>query len=256
MLPTRARLAWFLPGPVLGSAATIAWNSWLFGAIGGGQAYLESLHPTVHALPAGPWSGSLPAGAAGTLFSPNRGLLVYTPWVGLALATLPFCVRRLAPWPVVRWLLWALVPFGLMVSKYTVWWGGHCYGPRYWTDVMPLLAIVLACGLDWSYDYHRLLAFAFALTIAVSIAIQAIGAWCYTSSWNLRPLNVDLHHERLWDWRDNPVYRCLVDGPIWPIDAPEPAADRRVIQRPHSAPPRVKTGRSRPEPAGVRSAGR
>ena len=42
------RLAWFLPAPVLGAVALIGWNLWLFGAIAGGQAYLESLHPTLH----------------------------------------------------------------------------------------------------------------------------------------------------------------------------------------------------------------
>ena len=207
------RLAWFLPGPVLGAAALFGSNLMFFGAITGGQAYLESLHPTVHAMPAGPWSGRLLAGAAGTLFSPSRGLLIYTPWIGLALATLPVCANRLAPWPIVGWLLWALVPFGLLLAKYTVWWGGHCFGPRYWTEAMPLFAIVLACGLEWSYDRLRTLALAFAVTIVFSIGVQAIGAFFSPSSWNHRPENVDFHHERLWDWRDNPMSRCLIEGP-------------------------------------------
>ena len=249
------RLAWFLPAPVLGAVALCGWNLWFYGEIAGGQVYLESLHPVLHGMPAGAWSGSLLAGAAGTLFSPSHGLLVYTPWVGLALATLPVCAQRLAPWPVVRWLLWALLPFGLMVAKYTVWWGGHCFGPRYWTEVMPLLAIVLACGLDWSYDHRRLLALAFALAIVVSIGVQAIGAFCYPSSWNLKPANVDLHHERLWDWRDNPVSRCLLDGPTWPIATPARPDVRRRIPRRRNAPPRVKAGASRPEPARIRNRG-
>jgi hypothetical protein len=206
------RLAWFLPGPVLGAAALLGSNLWIFGTITGGLAHLETVHPRAHAMPAGPWSGDLLAGAAGTLFSPNRGLLVFSPWVGLALATLPFSAGRLAPWPVVRWLLWAIVPYGLLISKYTVWWGGHCFGPRYWTDAIPLFAIVLACGLDWSYERCRPAAMAFALAIGASIAVQAIGAFYYPSSWNVKPENVDLHHERLWDWRDTEVTRCLIEG--------------------------------------------
>jgi hypothetical protein len=208
----RRRLVWFLPAPVLGAAALLGWNLAVFGAVAGGQAYLETLHPTAHGLPAGAWSGDLLAGAAGTLFSPSRGLLIFSPWAGLALATLPASGRRLAPWPLVRWLLWALVPYGLLVSKYTVWWGGHCFGPRYWTDVMPLLGIVLACGLDWSYDRTRLIAMAFGLTIVFSIGVQAVGAFSYASDWNLTPTNVDLHHERLWDWRDSQLSRCLIKG--------------------------------------------
>ncbi len=108
------RLAWFLPGPVLGAAILIGSNVWIFGTITGGLAHLETVHPRTHAMPAGPWSGDLLAGAAGTLFSPNRGLFVFSPWVPLALATLPFSAARLAPWPLVRWLLWAIVPYGFL----------------------------------------------------------------------------------------------------------------------------------------------
>jgi len=59
---------------------------------------------------------------------------------------------------------------------------------------------------------HSCAAVLFALTIVLSIAIQAIGAFCFPSSWNLRPVNVDTHHERLWDWRDSELVRCLIEG--------------------------------------------
>jgi hypothetical protein len=125
---------------------------------------------------------------------------------------LPLAKRRLAPWPIVSWLLRALIPYTLVLSKYTVWCGGHTFGPRYWTDVIPLFAIVLACGLDWAYEHSRVLAMAFALTIAASIGVQAIGAFCFPGGWNVTPANVDVHHERLWDWRDTQLKRCLIDG--------------------------------------------
>jgi hypothetical protein len=220
------RLAWFLPAPMLGAVALVSFNLGIHGSLTGGQAYLESLHPTVHGLPAGAWSGDIRTGAAGTLFSPSRGLLVFTPWVALALATLPASARRLAPWHIVRWLLWAMIPYGLLLAKYTVWWGGHCFGPRYWTDVTPLLAILLASGLDWSYARCRALAPAFMLAIGVSIGIQAIGAFCYPSDWNATPTNVDLHHERLWNWRDSELTRCLIKGPALPLGDPCPRPHR------------------------------
>ena len=203
------RLGWFVPAPLLGASALIGYNLWFFGSIAGGQPEMEAFHPKIHAMPAGPWSGDLLAGMAGTLLSPSRGLLVFSPWVAPALAALPFSARRIARWPVVTWLLVALVPFGLILSKYTVWWGGHCFGPRYWTEAMPLLAIALAFGLDWSYERCRPVAMAFLLAIAVAIAVQAIGAFYFPSSWAFLPDNVDLHHERLWDWRDCELTRCL-----------------------------------------------
>lgn len=209
------RLAWFLPAPILGAFALIGTNLWFFGTIAGGQLELEALHPTVHNLPAGLWSGDLLAGLAGTLFSPSRGLLVFTPWVALTIVTFPFFARRLAPWPILRWLLWALIPYTLLLSKYTVWWGGHCFGPRYWIDAVPVLAILLAFGLDWSYERCRPVAAAFVLAIAASIGVQAIGAFIYPSSWNNLPTNVNLHHERLWDWRDSELTRCLIERHRW-----------------------------------------
>jgi hypothetical protein len=48
--------------------------------------------------------------------------------------------------------------------------------------------------------------------LAWSIALQAIGAACYPSTWHGRPANADRHHERLWDWRDTEVSRGLKEG--------------------------------------------
>jgi hypothetical protein len=62
-----------------------------------------------------------------------------------------------------------------------------------------------------------------ALTVGFSIAVQLIGAFCYPSSWNLEPRNVDTHHERLWDWRDTELSRCLIEK----FGSLRPAAHRR-----------------------------
>ena len=110
------------------------------------------------------------------------------------------------------WLLMALIPYLLLFSKYAVWWGGHCFGPRYWTDVIPLLAVLLAFGLDWAAARSRGLFVLFLITIALAMGVQMIGAFCYPSSWNLEPVNVDTHHERLWDWRDTELTRCLSES--------------------------------------------
>jgi hypothetical protein len=204
-------LFWFLPAPVVAAMALLAYNLWYFGEIVGGQAQLEQMHRNLHRL-SGPWSGKLADGAMGTLFSPNRGLFIFTPWVAVALATAPMVARRLNRHRLIVCLLLALVPYFLLLSKYAVWWGGHCFGPRYWTDVMPLLAILLAFGLEWAAARSRALFTLFLVTIALAIGIQVIGACFYPSTWNLEPLNVDLHHERLWDWRDTELSRCLSEG--------------------------------------------
>jgi hypothetical protein len=202
------RVGWFLPAPVLLGLALIAYELYEFGRIGGGQQRLERLHRRVHGVE-GPWSGDLMAGMAGTLLSPNRGLLVFSPWVAVALAVAPAALRRLPRGSLPGWLLAALVPYLLVLSKYAVWWGGGSFGPRYWIDAVPVLGVLLACGLDWARERSRVVLALFAATIAFAIALQAVGAFCSPSTWNFRPTDTDLDHARFWDWRDSDVARCL-----------------------------------------------
>lgn len=205
------RLIWFLPLPALIGLALFDYNLRTFGSLSGGLARLEALHPEQHRV-ASTWSGNILGGALGTLFSPSRGLFVYTPWVAVSLAFVPNAVRTFGGRSLIVWLLTALVPFGLLLSKYAVWWAGHSFGPRYWIDALPVFGVLMAVGLDWAWSNARLALWPFGVTIAWSVAVQAIGAMCYPSSWNDDP-NVDHHHERLWDWRDTELSRCLAEGP-------------------------------------------
>jgi hypothetical protein len=208
----RRGLGWFLPVPILAGVALLSYNLWFFDTVLGGQAKLEQLHTKSHGV-SGTWSGSLVKGLLGTLFSPNRGLLVFCPWIALALAALvvPTVRKRLAAHSLICTLLASLIPFLIILSKYSVWWGGHCFGPRYWTDVIPLFAILFAYGLDWMLTRSRVLVAISAIAVIFSIAVQLIGAFCYPSTWNFQPQNVDLHHERLWDWRDTELSRSLIE---------------------------------------------
>lgn len=205
-------LIWFLPCPAIVAAVLIAYNLYFFGSPIGGQAALEQIHRSSHNVQ-GPWSGDLLNGLLGTLFSPNRGLFAFSPWALVAVLCLPLSTRRLRPHSLIGWLLWSLVPYSLVLSKYSVWWGGHCFGPRYWTEAMPLFAILLALALERVGRFSRVgVAFVW-FTIVYSIALQGIGAFCYPSTWNLQPTNIDLDHGRLWDWRDTELSRCLREYP-------------------------------------------
>jgi hypothetical protein len=205
-------LRWFLPAPILIGITLLCYNLWFFDNILGGQAKLEQYHMRLHAVPS-TWSSNLVDGLLGTLVSPNRGLLVFSPWIAVGLVTLvvPTVRRRLSDHSLICVLIASLIPYLIILSKYSVWWGGHCFGPRYWTDVIPLFAILFAYGLEWMLKRSRVLLAISAVTVIVSIAVQLIGAFCYPSSWNLEPRNVDLHHERLWDWRDTELSRCLIE---------------------------------------------
>ncbi|MFO0952168.1 MAG: hypothetical protein U0835_13665 [Isosphaeraceae bacterium] len=207
-------LVWFLPGPIIIGSALLAYNFYYFDTVVGGQARLESLHPALHGVD-GPWSGNVVGGALGTLFSPSRGLFVHSPWVLIVLMLVPAYARSMRPWPLLYWMLGAVAADLLVLSKYAVWWAGHSFGPRYWTDAVPIFAILLAFSFDWCRTHSRALRLAFALAVAWSVAVQSVGAFLFPSGWNLTPADVDTHHERLWHWLDNEVTRCLYQSRFW-----------------------------------------
>lgn len=207
----RRGLGAFLPGPLLIGGALLAYNAGLFGTLSGGQAKLESVHPEIHGVP-GAWSGDWAQGLAGTLISPARGLFVYCPWVALGLFWLRWTWGMLPRRSLSRWMVAGLLPYLLLLSRYAVWWAGHTFGPRYWADATPVFAVLLALALLWCWRRWRPGLGLFGAAAAWSVMLQGVGAYCYPSSWNLRPRNVDRAHERLWDWRDTEVRRAIVEA--------------------------------------------
>lgn len=205
------RLAFFAPA-ALGAALLAGYNVWFFDTLTGGYAAIERMHPKAHGT-RGTFTGSLLEGGSGTLFSPSHGLFVYCPWVALGLATLavPEVAGRLRRWSLGAWLAVGLVPYFVLLATYSCWWGGHCFGPRFWIDAVPILAPILGLGLDWGRRRRAWLAALLACAV-VSVAAHAVGFLCYPSSWHGSPTNADRDHVRLWDWSDNELTRGLAEG--------------------------------------------
>jgi len=114
-------------------------------------------------------------GFAGLLVSPARGLLLFSPFfVFLALAP------RYRAAPPLGGLLRCFVPAAalqlLLFAAFRYWPGGACYGPRYLTDMLPILVLALVPVVDRLGWAGRL---AFAALVAFGIGVQAIGAFCY-----------------------------------------------------------------------------
>ena len=199
--------AWFL-SPALGVIGIVlAYNLRVFGSVLGGQAELEALHGVAHAV-AGSWGDPI-GGGSGTLLSPNRGLFIFCPWVALTLALLPLTWASQSRPRGLGHLLLGVAAFGVINASYAVWWGGWSFGPRFWTDVMPVFGVLFAVTWQTALRFRPLL----AATALMAIALQALGAWCYPSTWNGAPVSVDYAHARLWDWRDSEVTRMLHEGP-------------------------------------------
>jgi hypothetical protein len=166
--------------------------------------------------PIGVWR-DVPGVMAGHLVSPNRGLLIFSPVFGVALVACAI----IATTGRASGLFWAavLILLGhlLVISLFAQWWGGHSYGPRFWTDVLPLLMYLMipALGLLETRrgTMRALAAFCFALLCGWSFFVHFRAATTWDVwEWNASPASVDAHPERNWDWDDLQILRGLGDS--------------------------------------------
>ncbi|HXW06670.1 MAG TPA: hypothetical protein VD833_15650 [Vicinamibacterales bacterium] len=198
--------------PVAVAAATaIGLNVHWFGHPLGAVPMLEALHPKVHRV-YGSTGGDIWSAALGLLFSPSRGLLVFSPIVLVAIGSVA-TVRREGWSSDLLWCWMAAAVQFLFYASYTVWWGGHTYGPRYALDLLPALVPLGAAGLA-VVPARPVLRIALAAALGWSIAVAGTGAFVYPAErWNTEPASVDFHHERLWDWSDSQIRRAWQTGP-------------------------------------------
>jgi len=145
----------------------------------------------------------------GNWISPARGLLTFVPVFllsiyGVLLPPLTTQARRL------RYFLVVVVALHwLLISTYEDWWGGHSFGPRYFSDLTPYFVYFLIPVVAQARR-RPALAVLFGVLTAASFFVHYRGAthWaCYT--WNVDPVNINQSQYRLWDWRDPPFLRGL-----------------------------------------------
>jgi hypothetical protein len=200
---------WLALTPLLAIVAlVIGLNLAWFGHPLGSVPRLEALHSQLHSVSGSmnpePWKG-----VVGLLLSPSRGLLVHSPIVLVA------CLGAAWAWKQKSGPRWFLVAAGVQLVAYgfySVWWGGHTYGPRYALDVLPLLVPAAAEGIRRAVESPALRA-GLAAALVWSVVLAGTGAWCYPHErWNTRPRDVDRNHERLWDWSDPQFLRCWKAG--------------------------------------------
>jgi hypothetical protein len=204
--PRSAVLVFAIVGAAAGALAMV--NMRWFGHPLGALPLLSSANADIHQTGR---SFVLHAdGYLGLLISPSRGLLVFSPVVLVALAGTRAAIRRGAS-HVELWCLLAAVAQFLVYGSYSVWWGGHTFGPRYLIDVLPMLVPLgaLALARPRSFVWNDLA----AVALGWSILVAATGAFCYPNdAWNTSPADVDRDHARLWSVSDNQILRCWKAG--------------------------------------------
>ena len=160
--------------------------------------------------------GNLVKGLVGLLVSPGRGLLVYIPVVFFALAVwLPAAQanRRKHRSLVTACAVFTALHF-LTIAAWFSWWGGFCWGPRYLAEMIAPLVILI--GVAVPALQSRGWGLSFAGVAVYCCLIQALGVYFYPKGrWDLLPVSVDSHPERVWDWADNPIIRTARGGLVW-----------------------------------------
>lgn len=152
----------------------------------------------------------------GIFFSPARGIIFYTPLYIISLVSIIFFKQIkhiLLSDKIIYYLNYLYILLGLIFYGFwVIWWGGHSWGDRLLTDLTVSASILMY--FFYKFIVNKILKIILFIFIVYSIAIQSIGVFCYINSrWDVTPLNVDTHPERLWDFTDNPISRSIKAGP-------------------------------------------
>ena len=164
-------------------------------------------------------SSSYPKVLLGNLVSPGRGLLIYVPLVLLSAAGIASLARSRGLEPL--FIAFALIPVAhwLLISGFKHWWAGDSYGPRLFTDLMPVFTVLALPAIDRlaerRFDHQRFAAGLVGVAVLWSFAVHAQGAvlrsaWC----WNNEPTDVDAHPSKVWSLSD-PQFARGVRTLIW-----------------------------------------
>jgi hypothetical protein len=150
---------------------------------------------------------------AGTMISPSRGMLVFSPVLLFAIVGIALSIRNRSVYGTDVVASAVVIGCWLTVASFPVWWGGDTYGPRLMSDALPFLCLLLAPFIDWCSHAHRATLqsasrFLFAASLIASGAIHMRGAVdTRTLRWNVEPTAVT--PSRVWDWSDSQILRGL-----------------------------------------------
>lgn len=206
----RSKSIWFVLG-LTSVLPSIAWNWYYFGNLTGGYSKVFQelgVSPYIINL-----EHFISTGLA-LLISPSRGLLFFSPILIFSI----FGAYRLFKSRLDRdKKLIGLMTIGSMFifinySFYFQWSGGHCYGPRFLTDILPITCYLINYSIVNIVSRKNSIAKEIVLGffIILSIYPQVVGVFAYMgSSWTFYPvmINHGAYEQRFWHFRDNQIQR-------------------------------------------------
>jgi hypothetical protein len=147
---------------------------------------------------------------AALLFSPGRGLFFYFPLGLLSCFGLFVALQRKHGYRLFYGLLalFCVGQIGLiwLLRWNNDWFGGHCWGPRYLSEIEFALVILLLPLLEQYASWW--MTGAISVLAAISISMQAVGVYV-RNDWNALPVDINVLPARAWSVEDSPLTRAL-----------------------------------------------
>jgi hypothetical protein len=199
---SRARAFLLAPAAALPCMLVLLYNLRVAGNIAGGYGVIGD--PSF-------FGKALLPGIAGVLFSPTHGLFVFSPFLlflALAWRHLP---RGREERALTLVMIVGVVTQILLYAKID-WRGGLSWGPRYMTALVPFLIWLMVPVVERLRGAERA---CFLAALGVSIAIEAIGAFCYSGSIDTPLFAIDGGPQKMraaWNWRNTPFLTSLRSG--------------------------------------------
>ena len=162
----RLPLAFLAPAAVIGILA-LGYNLAVFGHALGGYSLLK--------VDSRFFSFPVATGIAGLLASPGKGLFVFSPFLLFLLARRPGVPARDSDQALDACLAFGAAMLVFIYAK-TDWRGGSGYGPRFLTDLLPILIWLLAPVVARLRRTGRT---AFLAAVLFSVAVQGVGVLYY-----------------------------------------------------------------------------
>ncbi len=213
LLRHRKQFPWYIAVLSLFCLMLVAYNLSLYGHITGGNYFLNNEHLLqYYGLGVKDiWSSSIFGGVCGLLFSPSRGILIYSPILVFAFAGM-YRAWRNKPYPVFRYICISIIIYILFLSRFYAWWGGHCFGPRFFAEVLPLICVFMVFTTEDVFKRKSLKA-AFVVLLVLSVFVQILGVFYYPTGHNHYLEGRDgINKKRLWSWKNSQLAWCLRKG--------------------------------------------
>ncbi len=145
------------------------------------------------------WTTPFIEGLSGILFSPARGLFIYSPILLFSFIGIIVCWTK-HQFVLLRYLSIGVLANLLLYSIFFMWWGGNTYGPRLLADLLPILCLFFYPIKDFLAKRNTRIIF--VVLTAFSITAHAIGAYTYDPYFSSN-LHINFNSNAAWIWTDN-----------------------------------------------------